>query len=117
MKGSVYLGYWAALGGHKIGPRQVGMATTARDRFVFMQAGEDSPGLLRTHLLRYTGRGSLGLWVNADAEGGELRVQVLDSEILSSACATCGSTDSVSAKAAAFNRHSWYNLRRILFEL
>ena len=51
-----------------------GLATLRRDGFCSMTAG-DSPGTLTTRPLRYSGA---SLFVNAAAQGGELRVEVLD---------------------------------------
>ncbi|MDO8587012.1 MAG: hypothetical protein Q7T82_08220 [Armatimonadota bacterium] len=74
----VYLSYVAYNQGHKTGDRQCGMATIARDRFVSREARGEKPGTLRTNLLSYAGRGPMQLWLNADASGGEIRVQVVD---------------------------------------
>lgn len=57
-----------------------GLATLRRDGFCSMDApgaGTDigQPGALTTRALRFSGR---ALFVNADAQGGELRVEVLD---------------------------------------
>ncbi len=51
-----------------------GLAILRRDGFASMDAGE-SPGTLTTRPIRFSGN---HLFVNADARGGELRVEVLD---------------------------------------
>jgi hypothetical protein len=51
-----------------------GLATLRRDGFASMDAGT-SKGTLTTRLMRFTGR---HLFVNADVDAGELRVEVLD---------------------------------------
>jgi len=76
----VYLPYAAYNQGHKVGDRQIGMATIARDRFVSREASGSTSGHLLTPLISYSGRKPLDLWVNADAGSGEIRVQVLDVE-------------------------------------
>jgi hypothetical protein len=51
-----------------------GLAIMRRDGFASMDAG-DTPGTLTTRPLRFSGK---HLFVNSDAAGGELRVEVLD---------------------------------------
>ena len=55
------------------GRGSTGLATLRRDGFVSMDAGE-TPGVLTTRPVRFTGK---YLFVNADADGGEFRVEVL----------------------------------------
>ena len=74
----VYLSYAAFDTGHKGGSRQVSIATLPADRFVSRQAVGTEPGTLLTHLLTYTGRNPMALFVNADAGGGESLVRILD---------------------------------------
>jgi hypothetical protein len=56
--------------------RSTGLAILRRDGFASMQANE-AGGTLTTRLVRFRGR---YLFVNADAEFGELRVEVLDEQ-------------------------------------
>ena len=72
----VYLYYAAYDKGHKTGRRRIGMATVPRDRFVGRESRDSREGQLRTPLLLHTRRQIEGLWLNADARGGELRAQI-----------------------------------------
>ena len=58
------------------GVSATGLAILRRDGFASMDAG-DTEGTLTTHPLRFQGR---YLFVNADADEGELRVEVLDEQ-------------------------------------
>ena len=71
----LYYGGYAR--GHKVAPhdeRQIGLAKLPRDRYLSLDAG-DEPGMLRTRPLVV---GAAEMTVNADARGGEIRVQLLD---------------------------------------
>src|SRR5205807_2461330 len=61
-------------GTRESGVSTTGLATLRRDGFAAMAAG-DREASLTTRPLRFTGR---HLFVNADAKGGELRVELLD---------------------------------------
>lgn len=74
----VYLAYSAYAEGHKVGRRTIGMATLPLDRFVSRGATGEREGLLRTRLLVSRDGRSDGLWLNADAASGVVRVQVRD---------------------------------------
>ena len=69
----VYLYYAAYDEGHKVGRRSIGLATLPRDRFVALESSSSTEGRLVTPLLIHTCRQIEGLWLNADARGGELR--------------------------------------------
>ena len=58
------------------GRASTGLATLRRDGFASMDAGE-TPGVLTTRPVRFTGK---YLFVNVDADGGELRVEVLGAD-------------------------------------
>jgi hypothetical protein len=66
---------WASpkLGGHMYAGGSTGLAVLRRDGFASMDAG-DVQGILTTRPLVFQGR---RLFVNADARGGELDVEVL----------------------------------------
>ena len=73
----VYLYYGGYRSGHKANrfdDRQIGLVTMPLDRYVARRAGEE-PGTLLTAPLKLDDR-SRRLLVNADAAGGEVRVQV-----------------------------------------
>lgn len=73
----VFLYYGGYARGHKIDrftERQIGLVRIKRDRYVAREAGV-IPGTLHTRPLLLDGR---GLALNADARGGEIRVQVTD---------------------------------------
>lgn len=72
----VYLYYAAYDEGHKTGRRCIGLATLPRDRFVARESRGPGEGRLVTPLLIHTRRQIRGLWLNADARGGELRAQI-----------------------------------------
>ena len=74
----MYLYYAAYNEGHKIGQRSIGLASLPRDRFVGLESGGSKEGHLVTPLLIYTGQQMDAIWVNVNARGGELRVQVRD---------------------------------------
>lgn len=57
-------------------PASTGLAILRRDGFVSMDAG-DTAGTLTTRPLTFKGR---HLFVNADADGGELRAEILDAD-------------------------------------
>ncbi|HJO03696.1 MAG TPA: hypothetical protein QGG47_06970 [Acidobacteriota bacterium] len=76
----VYLYYAAYDEGHKTGHRSIGLATLQRDRYVALAASGSSAGRLLSPLLVHTRKQVDGLWLNADARGGELRVQVLGAD-------------------------------------
>ncbi len=76
----VWLFYAAYDEGHKVGHRRVRLAVTDKDRFVSRSAPGGSSGRLVTRLLRCAGDTASGLWVNAAAAGGEIRVQLRDQE-------------------------------------
>jgi len=67
--------YVSGRGRHRpISAASTGLAILRRDGFASMDAGE-TPGTLTTRPLKFSGG---HLFVNADARGGELRVEVLD---------------------------------------
>jgi hypothetical protein len=66
--------------GHKTGHRQIGLATWPRDRFVARQARQGETAKLRTPLLSGVRGAPRGLWLNANASGGQLAVRVLDAD-------------------------------------
>lgn len=73
----VFLYYGGYARGHKVErftERQIGLARMLRDRYVAREAGE-TPGLLRTPALMLSAK---SLTLNADATGGEARVQITD---------------------------------------
>ena len=71
----IYVYYGGYKYGHKVyTDRQIGVAKLKRDRFVAWEAGE-VPGVLRTRLVRVDCE---RLTLNVDADGGEVRVRVLD---------------------------------------
>ncbi|UCD27462.1 MAG: hypothetical protein JSV03_10085 [Planctomycetota bacterium] len=70
-----YLYFYVSGRGRTGEPASTGLAVLRRDGFASMDAGETT-GTLTTRPLRFTGK---QLFVNADARGGELRVEVLDS--------------------------------------
>jgi len=73
----LFLYYGGYARGHKVAPhdeRQIGLARLPRDRYLSLDAG-DEPGTLRTRPLVV---GAAKMTVNADARGGEVRVQLLD---------------------------------------
>ena len=73
-----YLYYGGYARGHKVErftERQIGLARMKRDRYVAREAGK-TPGTLRTPLLTLDGS---TLTLNAEARGGEVKAQVLDS--------------------------------------
>ncbi len=72
----VYLYYAAYDEGHKVGQRSIGLATLPRDRFVALRTSGPTEGRLVTPRLIHTRRQVEGLWLNADARGGELRAQI-----------------------------------------
>ena len=74
----VYLYYAAYNEGHKTGQRSIGLASLPRDRFVGLESLGSMEGHLITPLLIHTGQKMDSLWVNVNARGGELRVQVRD---------------------------------------
>lgn len=74
----VYLYYAAYNEGHKTGQRSIGLASLPRDRFVGLESRGSMEGHLVTPLLIHTGQQMDSLWVNVNARGGELRVQVRD---------------------------------------
>lgn len=78
--GLVYMSYAAYDQGHKEGGRYNGIATIQQDRFVSRRAKDSKPGFLTTPLLIYKGNKVDGLCVNADANSGEIRVQVTDAQ-------------------------------------
>ena len=60
----------------KVGVGSIGLATLRRDGFASMDAG-DAVGTLTTRPIRFKGK---HLFVNADAKGGSLTVEVLDAK-------------------------------------
>jgi hypothetical protein len=70
------MGWAGARGTANPGVGSIGMATLRRDGFASMDAGDDG-GTLTTRTVRFSGG---HLFVNADAKGGELTVEVLDSK-------------------------------------
>ncbi len=72
---TVYLAYAGYDLGHKVGRRQIGIATMPRDRFVARAATGDAATLRTPPLLAKT---AAGLWLNANAAGGSIEVKVLD---------------------------------------
>jgi hypothetical protein len=72
---TVYFSYAGYDAGHKVGNRQIGIATIPRDRFV-ARAPMGDTATLRTPLL--TTNTAAGLWLNANAAGGSIDVRVLD---------------------------------------
>lgn len=71
----VYVYYGGYKYGHKIyTDRQIGVARIKRDRYVAREAG-DVPGILRTPLVTLDFE---KMTLNVDAEGGKVKVQVLD---------------------------------------
>lgn len=79
-QGRVYLAYSAYRDGHKVGPRSIGMAILPRDRFVARAASGAQEGELLTRPLRVRDGPIAGLWLNADASGGSIGLQVRDLE-------------------------------------
>lgn len=74
----LYLYYGGYARGHKVNrfeERQIGLVIMKRDRYVARRAG-DTPGLLRTPLLRLNGGGALS--VNTDADGGAVEARLID---------------------------------------
>ena len=71
--------YYGGYGkGHKVEPftlRQIGLARMPRDRYVSLDARGAAVGTLRTEPLVV---GAAQMTLNADARGGEIRVQLLD---------------------------------------
>jgi hypothetical protein len=79
MGDEVYLYYAGFRWGHKYQrsvDRQIGLVKTKRDRYVARQAGEQE-GVITTPLVTLTAK---ALTLNADAVGGEVRLQVTDAE-------------------------------------
>ena len=71
----VYLYYGGYKYGHKVfSDRQIGVARAIQDRYVARQADFDE-GRLRTRLVTFSAE---KLLLNANAEAGEVRVQILD---------------------------------------
>jgi hypothetical protein len=76
VKDEVYIYYGGYARGHKVErfkERQIGLVRIKRDRYVAREA--QGAGTLRTRPLKIAG-GAIAL--NADATGGEIRVQILD---------------------------------------
>jgi hypothetical protein len=76
----VYLYYGGYRQGHKVNrfeERQLGLVTMPLDRYVSRRGGHAPPGRLRTVPIRL-GDSPVALQVNADATGGEIRVQLRD---------------------------------------
>lgn len=74
----VYLYYAAYDEGHKKGRRSIGLASLPRDRFVALESRDSEEGRFITPFLIHKGQQVKGLWVNTNAQGGELRVQLRD---------------------------------------
>jgi hypothetical protein len=72
---TVYLAYSGYNLGHKVGDRQIGIATIPRDRFVARAPMGDAATLRTPPLLP---KAAAGLWLNANAAGGSIEVKVLD---------------------------------------
>jgi hypothetical protein len=98
---AVYMYYGGYKYGHKaLIDRQIGLVTRPRDRYVARQAGE-TPGTLRTPLISME---ATDLYLNVNAEAGEVRFQVLDANgepIPGYRYADCPSLLQVSAISAA----------------
>jgi hypothetical protein len=71
-----FMGWSGERGSSKPGRGGIGLATLRRDGFASMDAGARG-GTLTTRTVRFNGR---HLFVNADAGGGELTVEILDSK-------------------------------------
>jgi hypothetical protein len=74
----LFLYYGGSARGHKVAPfdeRQIGLAKLPRDRYVSLDAKGMAVGTLRTVPLVV---GAAAMTLNADARGGEIRVQLLD---------------------------------------
>ncbi|MCB9770801.1 MAG: hypothetical protein H6752_21570 [Candidatus Omnitrophica bacterium] len=77
VNGEVYLYYGGYKSGHKVNrfeERQIGLVTMKRDRYVAREAGDEG-GALETPKVKISGD---RVTLNVDAEGGEVRVAVLD---------------------------------------
>ena len=75
----LYLYYGGYKRGHKVEPtkeRQIGLAKMRMDRFISRESSGETPGLLRTALLRIGDRPPSQIVLNADASGGRIRAQV-----------------------------------------
>ena len=69
-----YLYYGALSAGHKVGDRQIGLARLRKDGFVSRDAGS-TRGVLRTPAVTL---GGSSMALNVSADGGEIRVRILD---------------------------------------
>jgi len=74
--GRLWLFYAAFDEGHKVGRRRPRLAVLDRDRFVSWANSGSSAGRLTTRLLQLSAAECTGMWVNADASGGSIRVQL-----------------------------------------